>query len=609
MYEVTNADLLKRTKFRTEKYVIMPGIMSDDHRLHKFRLDLYIKLTQAFGYPTGDSILHRGGASDYGNLLIDTAQPDPPAMKTFNDGSVYERENAHLLDFEKAYIDNYKNFKRQEFEYYLRSDVQSINIPNDTSTGPMLFLKSASAKLALIKRFLKRSPYIIKALDKPLHKINLQEVFLLTSHFPVVTPVQRTRNDKAKIVHKGTTKVVDLSTLNLETIIKGLQNGKFELWSKERPTMSTKGIIMKEYRSSLLYLRCSSRTAMSKGFIGNALGQPVATSNASRFPNFKVKGYVDFRRTFRLVKFLGRHWFFSDFSGFDTKFPLEFDLAHYEILQEYFPLYYANLIYLQKTAQYMRWHDGKIILKADPFKVITPDILHLHHIGKQSGEFDTASDARDFSAVITQTVYNWSLEELLSKLSTPFTDETPFDQSLFKDGGDDFAQWVTDEEQSIWLKEIGKRMIVKEEIPARFLGNLFLKEGDTLRSVPDLASLVKTLFNPEDKSSNARKFLGSVYHTILSLYSLNPDFNECMQIVNETFKQHFGVELELIMRTNQSPYDALKDLALTQDEVIFIMDPRKIHYKELVIRDKVKNYFFSDSSEVDEDLRKFIIGA
>lgn len=592
-----------RFKFQNRDYVVLPGTTVKSIKWDKFKIDLYCQLTSHFGYAEAEMIMTDAGRSNYGNLLFNNEHPDYPPFLSLNDSSTSFRLSENKKDFPSSFYDYvYMDYKLL-FQNFLDSeDNAPIKFAEGTTCGYPLFLKSASSKVDLVKRYINNTQ-LIKEIAK---SKDMNKLALITSHIGLNSPVRRIRSDKASIIDKDTGEPVSIDNLNLDYVENGLKSGLY-IKSKDRLALHNNKIVMKKYEGSTLLNTPSRLANVQDGGIGATL-QGIATYLNALYPNFKItfSEYLEFFNYDDPTLELG----LTDFGNFDKFWPWEYDKAFLRAAYDTLPYHIAFLIDVSLQSQLPRYHDGDFFILRNPFEFISilDPKFELHHTGMGSGNPFTSCLAKHFSKHIYQFATKISSSELENRL----TRRSGISLLI---GGDDNAHKHKIGELDKIINILNKYMDVKIEKPGKYLGYLFYnsKEGNIF-PISDLASFVKGLFNPESKSPNDRLFYGSMFQTIKLFYSNNPAFFSLYKIINKVFIKHFGIDIDTVMKHNSDVYltkkfdSILEGGKITNDELTFLLNPKSIHYLDLKLRDQILSEFFINSLSFNKELYDFLKG-
>lgn len=164
--------------------------------------------------------------------------------------------------------------------------------------------------------------------------------------------------------------------------------------------------------------------------------------------------------------------------------------------------------------------------------------------------------------------------------------------------GDDTVLWFAREEH--WkransLLAAGKDMYLRVELEdgARFLGNVYVKDGQSVKIVPDISSYLVRIMVPEyGWGSDKRPYAAFGYDQRKKYYAAHPLFENVTRAVNDEFSKVYGISLDdHVLRDVRRP-EAVE--LLNYAEMEFVTNPSSIHYKIDVsdIRPQLQEQFF-----------------
>lgn len=168
----------------------------------------------------------------------------------------------------------------------------------------------------------------------------------------------------------------------------------------------------------------------------------------------------------------------------------------------------------------------------------------------------------------------------------------------FLNKGDDSILWFSEDSEhakAFTFLEAGGRIYLEVELEAgaRFLGNVFVQDGDTLAVLPDITSYAIRELNPEYAwASPKRPYAAHGHFERQAYYGRHPLFTEVKAVIEEVFSSHYSVGLDAMLEPHLVRPQGLELLNFAEAE--FMVNPAAVHYKIDVadIRRDLQDKFF-----------------
>lgn len=170
----------------------------------------------------------------------------------------------------------------------------------------------------------------------------------------------------------------------------------------------------------------------------------------------------------------------------------------------------------------------------------------------------------------------------------------------FQNKGDDSVLWFADrakQQRAVRALSAGQDFYLRCELEdgARFLGNVFVRDRDHIRVLPDISSFLVRFLVPEyDWHAKERPFAAYGFFQRKAHYAVHPCYEALEGALNRVMTRHYGVSIDAYLREAVKEPDALE--LLNWAEVEFLTNPAAIHYK--IDRSQLRNelqdkYFLS----------------
>lgn len=168
----------------------------------------------------------------------------------------------------------------------------------------------------------------------------------------------------------------------------------------------------------------------------------------------------------------------------------------------------------------------------------------------------------------------------------------------FQNKGDDSVLWFTSSSQyQVALGYLSKRgriyLEVELEQGARFLGNVYVQDGERIVVLPDITSLLIRELKPEYGWGSAKRpYAAHGHFERQRYYARHPKYPEAHAIVERVFAKYYGVGLDAYLKGHVVKPEGI-DL-LNYAEAEFMVNPAAIHYKINIedIRPGLQEKFF-----------------